>query len=476
MVLRGSFRPGVDGEEFCDRRILARIHRSTVGRLRREVEPVPQSSFMRFLFRWQNASIEWQVSGEGGLLDAIEKLQGFETAAAAWEPELLARRVTDYEPGLLERLCTGGEVAWGRFSRSNGTASGGEAAPRAAPLTRSSVITLCLRDALDWLAEPSRENAGDLSGAAAEIMEVLSSRGACFQADLVSRTRRLPSDVEEALWMLAANGLVTSDSIAPLRARLDGNRNRGRPERKRAEGRDRNSRDMGRDPIRTHPTGSEPPASHRLRAQRQGGTGRWSVLESLDPAEDSLDVKARQLLLRYGVVFPELLARERMAPHWRDLVRVYRRLEARGEIRGGRFVSGFVGEQFALPDAVTELRETHRAPATGKLEVVSACDPLNMAGIATPGERVPAQPGNRVVFRDGVPVASLERGVVVNRSNADRETMSAAATLLYGPTRAFLPEQRKPFDAYQASIDRAWPVPVRGDAGEQAEGVRFNLN
>ncbi len=476
LVLRGSFRPGVDEEEFCDRRILARIHRSTVGRLRREVEPVPQSSFMRFLFRWQNASPGWQVSGEGGLLDAIEKLQGFETAAAAWEPELLARRVMDYEPGFLERLCTGGEVAWGRFSRSNGPASGGEAGPRAAPLTRSSVITLCLRDALDGLAEPSEENAGGLSGAAAEIMEVLSSRGACFQADLVSRTRRLPSDVEEALWMLAANGLVTSDSIVPLRARLDGNRNRGRPDRKRSERRGLGGRDPGHDPMRTHPTGSEPTASHRLRAQRQGGAGRWSVLESLDPAGDSLELKARQLLLRYGVVFPELPARERMAPRWRDLVRVYRRLEARGEIRGGRFVSGFVGEQFALPDAVTELRETHRAPATGKLEVVSACDPLNLAGIATPGERVPAQPGNRVVFRDGVPVASLERGVVVNRSNADGETLSAASTLLYGPIRAFLPEQRKPFDAYEGSIRQAWPVPVTGDAGEQAEGVRFNLN
>ena len=476
LVLRGSFRPGVDEEEFCDRRILARIHRSTVGRLRREVEPVPQSSFMRFLFRCQNASPGWQVSGEGGLLDVIEKLQGFETAAAAWETELLARRVMDYEPGFLERLCTGGEVAWGRFSRSNGPASGGDAAPRAAPLTRSSIITLCLRDSLDWLVEPTQENARDLSGAAAEIMDILSSRGACFQADLIARTRRLPSDVEEALWMLAANGLVTSDSIVPLRARLDGNRNRGRPERKRLERRDRGSRDPGHDPMRTHPDGSDPPASHRLRAQRQGGAGRWSVLESLDPAGDSLEAKAFQLLHRYGVVFPELLARERMAPRWRDLVRVYRRLEARGEIRGGRFVSGFVGEQFALPDAVTELRETHRSPATGKLEVVSACDPLNLAGIVTPGERVPAQPGNRVVFRDGVPVASLERGVVVNRSNADGETMSAAGTLLYGPIRAFPTEQRKPFDAYQGSTDRAWPVPVTGDAGAHAVGARFNLN
>ena len=200
------------------------------------------------------------------------------------------------------------------------------------------------------------------------------------------------------------------------------------------------------------------------------------MLEPVDPVEDSPEARAFQLLRRYGVVFPELLARERMAPRWRDLVRIYRRLEARGEIRGGRFVSGFVGEQFALPDAVTELRETHRAPVMGVLEVVSACDPLNLVGIVTPGERVPAQPGNRVVFRDGVPVASLERGVLVNRSNADAETMSAAATVLYGPIRGLVPEQRKPFDAYHGSGDYGWPVPVPGDAEERPAGIRFHLN
>ena len=160
------------------------------------------------------------------------------------------------------------------------------------------------------------------------------------------------------------------------------------------------------------------------------------MLESLDPVGDPLEARAVQLLHRYGVVFPELMARERMAPRWRDLVRTYRRLEARGEIRAGRFVSGFVGEQFALPEAVSALREAHRAPPTGALEVVSACDPLNLVGIVTPGERVPSQPGNRIVFRDGVPVASLEKGAVVNRCNADADTMTAVVDLLYGPVRA----------------------------------------
>ena len=182
-----------------------------------------------------------------------------------------------------------------------------------------------------------------------------------------------------------------------------------------------------------------------------------------------------QLLHRYGVVFPELLARERMAPRWRDLVRVYRRLEAKGEIRGGRFVSGFVGEQFALPEAVTALREAHRAPATGVMEVVSACDPLNLVGIVTPGERVSSQPGTRVVFRDGVPTASLEKGVVVNRSNADAAAMTAAADLLYGPILPPRPEQRPPFDTHQGSIEPGWLLPEQPEP-ESATAAGFNLD
>ena len=435
LVLRGSFRAGVDEEEFCDRRILARIHRATVGRLRREIEPVSQASFMRFLFRWQHAASGWETAGEGGLLDVIDKLQGFETAAAAWEPELLARRVSDYDPDLLDRLCTGGEVAWGRFARGSNAAAGNGAGPRAA-LTRYSSITLALRESLDWLLDPAPECVDGLTGAMAEIMQALSTRGACFQSDLIAHTRRLPSDVEEALWTLAANGLVTSDSVIPLRARVDVKQSRGKQRRGRADYKSaRSNGKVASSPLRARINGSEPPASYRARSQRRASAGRWSLLESSDPVEDPVEARAMQLLHRYGVVFPELLARERMAPRWRDLVRVYRRLEARGEIRGGRFVAGFVGEQFALPDVVAELRETHRAPAAGALEVVSACDPLNLVGIVTPGERAPSQPGNRVVFCDGVPVASMEKGIVINRSNADADTMTAAADLLYGPIR-----------------------------------------
>ena len=471
LVLRGSFRPDVDEEEFCDRRILARIHRATVGRLRREIEPVPQSSFMRFLFRWQYAAAGWQTSGEGGLLDVIDKLQGFEAAAAAWESELLSCRVADYDPYLLDNLSMGGEVVWGRLARGNNGATTNGSGGRSAPLTRAASITLCLRESLDWLLDPAPDYVDSLKGAMAEIMEVLSTRGASFQSDLIANTRRLPSDVEEALWTLAASGLVTCDSIIPLRVRLNGNQNRRRPDRKRS--RRNGSRESGRLPA--HTGSVRPPPSRQTRSQTRSGVGRWSLLESFDPAIDPLEAKATQLLHRYGVVFPELLAREKMAPRWRELVRVYRLMEARGEIRGGRFVSGFVGEQFASPEAVTAMRDAHRAPAAGTMEVVSACDPLNLVGIVTPGARVPSQPGNRIVFRDGVPVASLEKGIVVKRSNPEADTMTAATNLLYGPIGPPRPESRQISDTYQGSRQSAW-TPADRAAPDPDSAILSSLN
>ena len=225
-------------------------------------------------------------------------------------------------------------------------------------------------------------------------------------SDIVSATRRLPSDVEEAMWQLAAAGLVTSDSLENLRSRINGSSQRF----KRPRGRDSSRR--------------------RARPYQRGAYSRWSRLEPVTPVSDSIEFKAHQLLKRYGVVFPELLAREPMAPRWRDLVQTFRRLEARGEIRGGRFVSGFMGEQFALPEAVETLRKVSRTEPTGHMIAVSACDPLNLVGILTPGERAPALLGNQVVFRDGVPVASWETGSLVNRCSADPATLAKAAALL----------------------------------------------
>ena len=410
LVLRGRFRPGAEDEEFCDRRILARIHRATINRLRREVEPVPSATFIRFLFQWQNVGHPYWLRGEAGLVTAIEALQGFEAPAGAWEPDLLPARVADYKPLMLDSLSLGGELTWGRLTsrEANGNGSSGRTA-----LSRATPITLASREALNWLLDRSLEsdNNGDgpggphrtqVVGAAAEVLAVLFQYGASFLSDIVARTRRLPSEVEDALWQLASQGKVTADSLDALRKRIRGNSGNGR----------RGSRQRRGKPF----------LQHRY--------GRWSLLEPVTPQDDSVETRARQLLRRYGVLFPELLARETMAPRWRELVRVLRRLEARGEVRGGRFVAGFVGEQYALPEAVEMLRNVKKSDPDGRLIAVSACDPLNLAGILTPGDRISAVLGNRVVFRDGVPVCSLENGNLVNRVAVDEDTLARVNSLL----------------------------------------------
>ena len=399
LVLRGRFWPGTTEEEFCDRRILARIHRATVNRLRRDVEPVPQATFLRFLFRWQNVEPGFELQGVGGVLDVVERLQGFEAAAGAWETELVASRMSGYEPFFLDRLCLGGEVVWGRPGRrpENGDGSSGRAS-----LSRSTPITFAFRDSLDWILDESTREDSSLPGASADILDHLQRRGASFLRDIVSSTRRLPSDVEEGLWLLAAAGRVTADSPEALRQRIKGNQDRGRRARRRKV----NSYNW------------------------TPGFSRWSLFGSFEPQPDPVEHRARQLLRRYGVLCPELLAREPMAPRWRDLVRVLRRLEARGEIRGGRFVAGYVGEQFALPEAVEMLRRVKNSEPNGQWVVVSACDPLNLVGILTPGERVPAVLGNRLAFRDGIPVCSLENGNLVHRGGIDEDTLAQAASLL----------------------------------------------
>ena len=399
LVLRGRFTPEVVEEEFCDRRILARIHRATIGRLRQEVEPVSPAEYIRFLFQWQHVEPKARLQGEGGVLDVIELLQGFEVAAGAVEPELLASRVADYKPALLDRLCLGGEVVWGRLASRR---EGAKASQGRGTLSRSTPMTLALRDSLDWLLDPPAEADSELTGALQETVDVLSRRGASFLSEIMAATRRLSSDVEDALWHLAASGRVTTDGMEPLRARID-----GKPDRGRRAGR---LRRQGR--------------------QRRNGFSRWSLLEAVAPHSHPAEVRAQQLLSRYGVLFPELLAREPMAPRWRELVQVLRRQEARGEIRGGRFVGGFVGEQFATPEAVEALRRVKTQEPTGKPIIVSACDPLNVVGILTPGERVPAVLGNKIVFKDGVPLCSLENGNMVSRVNSDDAQGATALMML----------------------------------------------
>ncbi len=384
VVLRGGFTPETDTLEWCDRRLLARIHRYTLHRLRAEIEPVSAADFMRFLFAWQRVEPNQRAAGLEGLATVMAQLDGFELPAAAWESDVLAARVTEYDPTLLDTLCMTGRVAWGRLAGRDPSGRGGSGA--AGPI-RSTPIALFLREHVaDWLAERNGDEY-ELASYARLVKEALQQRGASFFHELTTRTGLLPTQVEQGLAELAGVGLVTSDSFAGLRALITPS-----SKRKPLSGAKRR--------YRTAPVGIET-------------AGRWALLGG--PADGrtgggSVELFARTLLRRYGIVFKRLLARETGAPPWRELLMVYRRLEARGEIRGGRFVTGMSGEQFALPDALGQLRAIRRIEGGGALLAVGAADPLNLTGIITPGARVTGVTRNRVLYRDGVPVLALEGG------------------------------------------------------------------
>jgi ATP-dependent Lhr-like helicase len=404
-VLRGRFMPGVEDLQWCDRRLLARIHRYTLNRLRAEIEPVGPADFMRFLLHWQHAGGESQVSGMEGVAAVIEQLDGYELAADAWERDVLPLRVRDYGPEYVDRLCLSGRVAWGRLTPMDGAGK--------APL-RSSPIALMLRShaALWRLAgEPALEA---LTSEGRTVYEALRARGALFFHELVAGTGLLRTQVERALGELAGAGLVTADSFSGLRALLT-----PAEKRKNLSGR----------------------PSARRSAYGVDTAGRWSLLQ-IPPAPplekggtERVEYIARALLRRYGVVFRSLLARESRLPTWRELAGVYRRLEARGEIRGGRFVTGFGGEQFALADAVGRLRSLRKQEKSGELVVLSGADPLNLVGILTPEARVPAIARNRILFRDGLPVAALEGGEVRRLAPSDLDDASLRTLMLrrYSP-------------------------------------------
>jgi ATP-dependent Lhr-like helicase len=381
VILRGHFSRNESQLEWCDRRLLARIHRYTLNRLRAEIEPVSAADFMRFLFAWQRLDPEDRVSGLEGLASVLGQLDGFELPAAAWESEVLSSRCQEYDPALLDTLCMTGRVAWARLG-------GGTRETAANGPIKSTSIALFLRGhAGAWLSR-SVEPSGDLSTYAQTIKEVLDLRGASFFHELVAASGLLATQVEQGLIELAGAGLVTSDSFAGLRALITPS-NKRRP------------LNGGRRRARTAAYGIE-------------SAGRWSLLgrNSETPLAETAEVYARTLLRRYGVVFKRLLAREANTPPWRELLMIYRRLEARGEIRGGRFVTGVSGEQFALPEAVGQLRSIRRLGGSGKLVGISAADPLNLTGLLTPGERVPALTSNRILYRDGVPVLAREAGQI----------------------------------------------------------------
>ena len=376
LVLRGQFLADApfsrDAPHWCERSVLARIHRLTLGRLRKEIEPVTAADFLRFLARWQHVAPGTRLHGARGLAEVLGQLQGFHAAAGAWEREILPARLAGYELDHLDQLCLSGEVAWGRLA----VAAQPDADPRRrnAP-TRNAPVTLALRDDLPWLLRAVAGQPPPLGASARALVDVLAGRGASFLSELSAATGRLPGEVEAALWELVSAGVVTCDGFGGLRALID------------------------------------PPARGRVVRRPGFAGGRWSLLRPA-PAADAptsvgdgdLEKLALQYLRRYGVVFRDLLARESAPPPWRDLLRAYRAMEARGAIRGGRFVTGFTGEQFAQPEAVDALRAARRAPReAGERVELSAADPLNLVGIVTPGARVAAVLGNRIALVDGVP-------------------------------------------------------------------------
>ncbi|HZQ75328.1 MAG TPA: DEAD/DEAH box helicase [Burkholderiales bacterium] len=379
-VLRGRFTPGTLQLEWCDRRLLARIHRYTINRLRAEIEPVSAADYLRFLVHWQHAAGEDQVRGAEGLASVIEQLEGFELAAAAWENDVLPARVADYDGEQLDRLCMSGRVAWGRLTPGT-----------RAPLRTSPIALLRREHAGAWKA--AADPALAYSSEASAVRAALERQGASFFHEIAKGTKLLPAFVERALAELAGAGAVTADSFAGLRALL------------------------------------APPEKRKALVE---AAGRWALLSPEKP--DDVEAVARTLLRRYGIVFRSLLQRESTLPPWRELVRVYRRLEARGEIRGGRFVAGFGGEQFAAADAVGRLRAVRKREKPGELVVLSAADPLNLVGILTPHSRVAASWRSRVLLRDGVPLAALEGGTLLRLaecelSDAQLKTLLARRSL-----------------------------------------------
>ena len=405
-VLRGKFHPDAQQTEWCDRRLLARIHRLTINRLRAEIEPVSIAEFQRFLLAWQRADEEHRVEGVDGVRAVLESLDGYELPAAAWEPEVLALRIKDYAPASLDQLCFTGRIGWGRLT-SPQNANGRSILP-----VRSSPVSLFTREHLGhWCALSAVSEPAGFSPDTQHTLDTLSRGGAVFFGELVKQTGLLPSRVERALAELVAQGYVTADSFEGLRALLV-------PEEKRAPF-------SSADHVRSsshggsrHSEGKAERRRHHKAITSVEFAGRWSLLSPIKPAEGSkreeaIEAFARVLLRRYGVVFRRMLERESLRVSWFELSRAYRRLEAQGEIRGGYFVSGVSGEQFALPEAVGLLRSIRRIPATGALITISAADPLNLAGILTPGLRIAAINAHRILLRDGVPVAALKAGQLI---------------------------------------------------------------
>jgi ATP-dependent helicase Lhr and Lhr-like helicase len=384
-ALRGRFSLDINSDEWCARGLLARIHRYTIKRLRAEIEPVAARDFLRFLFTWQHVTADARMEGPDALTALVTQLEGFEAPAGAWESEILPARITDYEPAWLDDECLVGRVTWARLRPRNGRVNGAERGT--APVRTTPITLLDRRHAPLWHALSPNGQTVQPGGRAKIVADFITEHGASFFDEILTGTGLLRQQTEEALAELVAHGLVTSDSFGGLRALLAPSDRRGGGRRRRRH------------------------ATNDLE-----DTGRWALARKAAPngqpaGTEAVEHVARRLLLRYGIVFWRTLEREAdWLPPWRELLRVYRRMEARGEVRGGRFVAGFSGEQYALPDAIGLLRETRRKAASGDWVSLSGADPLNLVGILTPGPRLAALTGNRLLYQDGLPVAALSGG------------------------------------------------------------------
>jgi ATP-dependent Lhr-like helicase len=434
-VIRGRFTPDTTETEWSARRLLARIHSYTLNRLRQEIEPVSSADFIRFLLAWQKVAPDHQMEGPESVRVIIEQLEGFEAPAAAWEGELLPSRLIEYDPAWLDALCLSGEVVWARLTPPVRAASEtGNDRPRGAGPVRNTPIALLRRKNFAlWSSvfPPLTTNMeNEFSTTTQVVYDYLKNRGASFFSDIVENTKLLRSQVEESLAELVANGVVVSDSFTGLRALLTPGSRKTQAAARRKH----------RQPVYEMATAGRWSVIHRDihrgldRANGNGSTANRSNQNPID--QEKAEEIAWTLMRRYGVVFKRLLEREGMTLPWRVLLRIYHRLEARGEIRGGRFVAGISGEQFALPEAVGMLRTIRREGAKDSMVSVSAADPLNLAGIIIPGNRITAHTSNRVLYHDGAPIAALEAGETNFLTELSRATeWKAKAALVRKATR-----------------------------------------
>ena len=404
-------QPSALQAEWCSRRLLARIHSYTLNRLRKEIEPVSAADFMRFLFVWQKVASEHQVQGPDSVAAILDQLEGFDAPAGSWESEILPARVADYDPAWLDALCLSGRLTWLRLSPPRLSP---DKVSNSSPVRSTPVVLLNRKNVTTWsraFPTPAESNGTQLTTNTATVHDYLKEHGASFFVDIVAGTNLLPSMVEEALGELVFRGMVSADSFTGLRALLT-------PLSKTTH------REVEKRRRKRKAFYSMDDAGRWVRLRREGlqtdpnGDNRNQPID-----RDTIEAVARKLLQRYGVVFRKLLDRESINVPWRDLLRVYRRLEARGEIRGGRFVGGFSGEQFATSEAVQLLRSIRRSPAESLMVSINAADPLNLIGVITPGSRLAPASSNRLLYRDGVPIAVLEAKEIrflVDMSPADQ--------------------------------------------------------